>query len=307
MNHGMRERDVVSGMAVFVAIVEGGSLAAAARRTGLTPSAVSKLVARLERDFGARLLRRTTRSMSLTDVGQTYFERARTILDDLHEVEREIASKSDEPRGVLRVSAPLLLGQTRVLPILSEFLKKAPQVTLDLELSDRVVDMVAERIDIAVRVTGAPPPLFVARRVGTVRRIFCASRDYLSGRRTPRTPGDLADHACLVLSGHGTADVWQFGPGTPNGSVETVRVHPRLRANNTFALLDAVRSGLGIAELPEYLVEDDLRARRLVRLLEPFKVDERGAFVVYAAGRLLPARVREAAKYLSRELAKRLP
>jgi DNA-binding transcriptional LysR family regulator len=294
-------------MTVFVAVVEGGSLAAAARRTGLTPSAVSKLVARLEADFGARLLRRTTRSMSLTDAGHTYFERARRILNDLREVEREIASKSAEPRGVLRVTAPLLLGQTRVLPLLFEFLATMPHVTLDLDLNDRVVDMVAERIDIAVRVTGAPPPLFVARRVGTVRRIFCASREYLAGRDVPRTPGDLAHHACLVLAGHGAPDVWQFGPPRPSGPTQTVRVNPRLLVNNTFSLLDAVRAGLGIAELPEYLVEDDLRSRRLVRLLETFKVDERGAFVVYPGGRLLPARVREAAKHLTRELAKALP
>ena len=180
-------------------------------------------------------------------------------------------------------------------------------LTLDLDLNDRVVDMVADRIDIAVRVTTTPPTLFVARRVGTVRLIFCASREYLEKRRVPRAPAELAEHACLVLSGQGAPDVWQFGPGTPAGSPETVRVKPRLLANNTFALLDGVRAGLGIAELPEYLVEDDLRARRLVRLLEPFKVDERGAFVVYPAGRLLPARVKEAAKYLTRELGKRLP
>lgn len=302
----MRERDVVSGMAVFVAVVEAGSLAAAARRTGLTASAVSKLVSRLEASFGAPLLQRTTRSMSVTDAGQTYYQRARTILDDLHAVEQEMASKSAEPRGVLRVSAPLLLGQKRVLPILIEILKKTPGVSLDLDLSDRVVDMVGERIDIAVRITAEPPPSFVARRVGTVRRVLCASPAYLRSRRAPRKPSELLHHACLLLAGHNPTGAWQFrAPGAAAAS-ESVRVTPRLRVSNTVSLLEAARAGLGIAELPRYLVEDDLRARKLVVVLEPFMIGERGVYVVYAAGPLLPVRVRSAASWLVRELTKQL-
>lgn len=302
----MRERDVVSGMAVFVAVVEGGSLAAAARRTGLTPSAVSKLVARLERDFGAPLLRRTTRRMTVTDAGQTYFDRARTILDDLRAVEQEIASKSTEPRGVLRVSAPLLLGQTRVFPILIEFLKKNPGVSLDLDQSDRAVDLIGERIDIAVRITSEPPASFVARRVGSVRRVLCASPAYLRARRTPRRPSDLAEHACLLLSGHNATDVWHFRSKDRSGSSESVRVSARLRVNHTLSLVEAARAGLGVAGLPSYLVEEDLRARRLVCLLEQFTIDERGVFVIYAAGPLLPVRVREAASQLVRDLTRQL-
>jgi DNA-binding transcriptional LysR family regulator len=298
----MRERDVVSGMGVFVAVVEGGSLTAAARRTGLTPSAVSKLVARLERDFGVPLLRRTTRSMTVTDVGQSFFERARAILDDLRAFEQEIASKSVEPRGVLRVSAPLLFGQARVHPILIEFLKKTPGVSLDLDLSDRAVDIVGERIDIAVRITSEPPASFVARRVGTVRRVLCASPAYLRTRRLPRKPSDLAQHACLLLSGHGSTNAWHFRAQHSGGAPESVRIHPRLRVGSTLSLHEAALAGLGIADLPSYLVEDDLRARRLVRVLEPFAMEERGVFVVYAAGPLLPVRVRDASSYLVRRL-----
>ena len=243
--------------------------------------------------------------MTVTDAGQTYFERARNILDDLRAVEQEMASKSAEPRGVLRVSAPLLFGQTRVLPILIEFLKETPGVSLDFDLSDRVVDMIGERIDIAVRITSQPPASFVARRVGTVRRALCASPAYLRTRRTPRKPSDLAEHACLLISGHGSANVWHFRPENAQ-SPESVRVSPRLRVSNTLSLLEAARAGLGIADLPRYLVEEDLRARRLVCVLEPFVIDERGVFVIYAAGPFLPVRVREAANYLVRELTKEL-
>ena len=302
----MHERDVVSGMAVFVAVVESGSLAGAARRTGLTPSAVSKLVARLERGFGSPLLRRSTRSMTVTDAGLTYFDRARTILEELRAVEQEMASKNDEPRGLVRASASLLLGQTRVVPILLAFLKKTPAVSLDLELTDRVVDMVGDRIDVAVRITSEPPPSFVARRVGTLRRVLCASPGYLRARRAPKTPRDLAQHACLLLSGAAASDTWHFGSAKAKAPPESVRVKARLRVSNTISLHEAVKAGLGIADLPRYLVEDDLRAGRLLSVLEPFETEERGIFVVYPAGPLLPARVRVLAKHLVHELEKAL-
>jgi DNA-binding transcriptional LysR family regulator len=298
----MRDRDMVSGMAVFVAVVEGGSLAAAARRTGLTPSAVSKLVARLESGFGAPLLRRTTRRMSVTEAGERFFERARAVLDDLRSVEQEMASANAEPRGLLRVSAPQLLGQTRVVPIVLAFMRKVPAVTLDLELTDRVVDMVGERIDLAVRITSEPPASFVARRVGSIRRVLCASPAYLRTRRAPRTPRELTEHACLALAGPNPSALWNFAPAASGGIPESVRVAVRFRANNTLSLYEAAKAGLGIADLPRYLVEDDLRARRLVSMLEPFETVERGVFVVYAAGPMLPARVRAAAHHLVREL-----
>ena len=184
----VQERDVVSGMAVFVAVVEGGSLAAAARSTGLTPSAVSKLVTRLEDGFGTQLLRRTTRRLTLTDAGQVSFDRSRTTLEDLRAVEQEMASQSHGPRGRLRVTAPQLFGQTTVLPLLLAFLKKAPAVSLDLELTDRSVDLVGERVDIAVRITTDPPSAFVARRVGEIGRVLCATPGYLRAHGTPRGP-----------------------------------------------------------------------------------------------------------------------
>ncbi len=302
----MHERDVVSGMSAFVAVVEGGSLAAAARQTGLTPSAISKVVSRLESSFGAPLLRRTTRRMTLTNAGQLYFERARRILEELREVEQEMASNNAEPRGHLRVSASLLLGQTRVLPIVLAFMKKTPAVSLDLDLTDRAVDLVGERIDVAVRITSDPPPAFVARRVGTLRRVMCASPSYLRARHTPQTPAELAEHTCLLLSGAPAWPVWNFLPRGASDIAKSVRVSGRLRVSNTISLHEAAKAGLGIAELPRYLVEDDLRSRRLVAVLEGFESVEPGVFVVYAAGPIQPTRVRELVSHLVRELQKAL-
>jgi LysR family transcriptional regulator, transcriptional activator for dmlA len=301
----MQERDVVAGMGVFVAVVEGGSFTAAAKQTGLTPSAVSKLIARLEAGFGAPLLRRTTRRMALTEAGQTFFERARTILDDLRALEDEMSSNSAEPRGLLRISASQLLGQVKVLPVLLAFMKKTPTLSCELDLTDRVVDMVGERIDVAVRITSDPPPSFVARRVGAVRRVLCASPAYLRAHGTPKVPRDLADQHCLTLLSASAAAVWSF-PASRSHPPDSVRVGARLRFSNTLAIYEAAKAGLGVADLPRYLVEDDLRARRLITLLEPFEMAPSGVFVVYGAGPLLPARVRAVADCLVRELPKAL-
>ncbi|MGC4093695.1 MAG: LysR family transcriptional regulator [Polyangiaceae bacterium] len=287
----MSERELVSGMAVFVAVVEAGSLAGAARRSGLTASAVSKLVSRLEAQFGTALLRRTTRRMTVTDAGLTFYERARSVLSELRAVEQEMASNDAEPRGRLRISASLLLGQVHVLPILLSFLKKAPRVALDLELSDRVVDLVSERIDVAVRITASPPASFVARRVGAVTRVQCASPSYLKAHGVPRSPAELAQHSCLQLLEGAAVE----GSGAA-----------RLRFSTSVAVHEAAKAGLGIAALPGYLVEDDLRARRLTRVLADFEEPARSVYVIYATGALLPTRVREVVRHLERELKQAL-
>lgn len=299
----MSERELVSGMSVFVAVVEGGSLAAAARSTGLTPSAVSKLVARLEQGFGTRLLRRTTRRMTVTDSGQVFYERARVVLEDLRAVEQEMASADAAPRGKLRVSASLHFGQVRVLPIVLAFMKKAPALSLELELTDRVVDLVNERVDIAVRVHSQPPASFVARRVGAVQRVLCASPSYLRAAGVPRAPAELAQHSCLQLLGDAGGQGWNF---RSNGAPVGVRVAPRIRLGNTAAIHEAAKAGLGIADLPDYLVEEDLQERRLARVLPQLQTAPSSVYVIYAPGRLLPTRVREAAGYLEKELKKAL-
>jgi DNA-binding transcriptional LysR family regulator len=173
---------------------------------------------------------------------------------------------------------------------------------MELELTDRMVDLVAERVDVAVRLTAEPPPSFVARRVGVVRRVLCASPAYLRTQPAPRTPSDLTQHNCLLLASPVAAETWKFRATPGNAAPITVRVSGRLRASNTLSLHEAAVAGLGIAELPRYLVEPDLKARRLVSVLDAFDTGSREVFVVYASGRLLPARVRSLVEYLVPEL-----
>lgn len=300
----MHERDIVAGMSVFAAVVRGGSFTSAAKATGLTPSAVSKTIARLEAGFGAQLVSRSTRRMTVTDAGQAFFERASSVLEELRAIEHEMSSSGKEPRGRVRISAPLLFGQALVAPAVFSFMKKSPAVSVDLDLSDRFVDLVEERIDVAVRITSQPPASFVARRAGEIRRVLCASPAYLRHSPKLRQPQDLSQHACLVAP-YQSAQVWEFrikGGATP----ESVRIEPRLRLNSTMALHDAAKAGLGIADLPRYLVEEDLRARRLVAVLQPHETRPSEVFVIYGSGTFLPARTREVAKYLVSELTRAL-
>src|SRR5882672_4921783 len=198
----------VRGMAAFVALTDAGSFSGAAERLGLTPSAMSKVIARLEDHLGARLVQRTTRRMQLTDLGIAYAQHARRILEDIDTLDREIQSQDLRLRGTLRVSAATVLGQVRVLPIVIAFQETNPEVKVQFDLSDRVVDMIEERIDIAVRTTTKPPPSFVARKLDDDVRILCATADYLARRGTPESPDDLISHDCVLCTARQPFDTW---------------------------------------------------------------------------------------------------
>ena len=286
-----------AALAVIVAIADTGSFTAAAAAHAMTPSGVSKLVARLERQLGVRLIQRSTRKLTLTDDGARYCARARSILADLAELERELASRRAEPSGVVRLTTPLLLGEALVVPALIAFQRRYPQVRVELELADRIVDFTAEPIDVAIRMAAEPPPAVVARRVGADRRVLCASPSYLRARPAPRTADALAAHDCIAFSGRRSHTEWALHQH-PGGPVAAVPVRGRLRCNSTRAIHAAALAGLGIANLPLYLVRDDLRAGALVAVLDELVPADRSIFVVYPATRHLPTAVRVLAGHL---------
>jgi LysR family transcriptional activator of dmlA len=292
------DRDTFAGMQAFLVAVEEGSFSRAATKLGLTPSGVSKLVSRLEEKLDVRLLHRTTRQMQLTDIGTFYLDRARRIFDDVRELEVEIEGSTDAPRGLLRVTAPAVLGHHRVLPAVIAFRRAFPQVRVDLLLVDHVVDLIEERIDVAVRMTASPPLSYVAKKLGDDTRKLCASRDYLARRGRPAQPGDLQGHDCLVFVTDGAPAPWKLRHGA--GKTASVRVCGPLQTNNTLSLHEAALAGLGIADLPTYMVADDLRAGRLESVLDGFVAPERAVYALYASGRSVPARTREFVKLLVR-------
>ena len=293
------DRDTFAGMGAFLAAVEEGSFSKAAAKLGLTPSGVSKLVSRLEERLDVRLFHRTTRQMQLTDVGTFYLDRVRRIFEDVRALELELERTTDAPRGTLRVTAPALLGHHRVLPAVIAFRRAFPEVKVDLLLVDDLVDLIEERIDVAVRMTASPPLSYVAKKLGDDTRKLCASRDYVSRRGRPARPSDLQRHDCLVFVTDGAPVPWKLRSDA--GKPASVRVCGPLRTNSVQSLREAALAGLGIADLPSYLVGDDIRAGRLESVLDEFVVPERAVYALYAAGRSLPARSREFVKLLVRQ------
>jgi DNA-binding transcriptional LysR family regulator len=254
--------DRLEELAVLIAVVDHGSLAAAARRLRRSPPAVTRALAALEDRAGVRLVERTTRRLAATGAGRAVAERARGILADY---DGAVTGLADAPlRGLLRVTAPLQFGRRHVAPLVIAFLDAFPEMQVDLVLNDRNVDLIEEGIDVALRIGPLADSGLLARRVGEVRRILVASPAYLARRGTPKTPADLADHDTIFGSARSEPLEWRFGSAR---RASVVRLSPRLMVNEVEARLVAVRAGQGIARVLSYQVSEELEAGSLARLL----------------------------------------
>ena len=278
--------DATHGLQLLVAIADGGSFTAAGARLGLTPSAVSKAVTRVEARLGVRLLQRTTRRVAFTDAGEAYVARGRQLIADFEGLEREISSRDDTVRGTLRVSAPMVYGSVKVAPLLVALARKHPALDVQLKCEDRLVDMVIERIDVAVRILSALPAEFVTRPLTEDRRGLYASPGYLRGARAPKTIDDLASHALISYSG---------------GSSMLRSGRAVFATDSILAAREAVRGGLGIAELPEYLARDDVAAGVLREVLPGAVPTTRKIYALYLPSRYLPPQVRALVELLVRD------
>ena len=288
-----------SEMSVFVRVAQEGSFSAAARRLDLTPSAVSKQIGRLEERLGARLFNRTTRQISLTDVGQAFFARADRILGDLAEAERAVTDMAGNPRGLLRVSVPVAFGRMHLAPRLPSFLAANPEVQIDLTLNDRFADLVEEGFDLALRIGELADSSLIARKLAPNRRIAVAAESYLEAHGRPQRPPDLVDHNCLTYTYRAQRHDWEFHG--PQGR-EQVRVSGNLEANDAGALREALLAGLGIALLPLWLVGEDIRDGRLEVVLPDYPAPDSAIYAVYAPGRFLSPKVRRFVDFLVEEV-----
>lgn len=273
--------DRLHAMALFVRVVESGSLSEAARRSGCSLATVVRRLAALEAHLGTRLLNRTTRRLQLTEAGTGYLGSAREVLRLVAESEQIAAGGLSQAVGRLVVSAPLLFGRMHVAPLLSELLSDEPSLSAELLLSDRVVDLLEEGVDVAVRIGELPDSSLVALEVASVRRVLCASPDYLQRHGQPDRPADLVRHAFLQLL---------TGRGQPRWRSDDIR--PRLASNSAEALRDAALRGEGVVQLLSYQVADALREGKLVEVLAEFAGPPLPVHVVHAHARLLPAKVR---------------
>ncbi|MCK6454407.1 MAG: LysR family transcriptional regulator, partial [Alphaproteobacteria bacterium] len=276
-------------MRVFVAVAEAGGFAAAARRLGLSPPAATRAVAALEARVGARLLHRTTRIVRLTEAGSRFMADAKRILAELDEAEASAAGAHAEPRGLLTVTAPVMFGARHVAPVLLEFLARHPRVTARTLLADRVVDLLEEGIDVAVRIAHLPDSSLSALRVGSVRRVVCATPAYLARRGVPRRPADLARHEAIAFAAASGAPNWSFHAA---GKTETVTPPAQLVVNTAEVAIAAALAGRGVTRVLSYQAAPDVAAGRLKIVLAAYEPPPIPIHVVHAEGRHANARVR---------------
>ncbi len=277
-------------MAVFVRVVESGSFSEAARMLHMTPSTVSKLVARIEERLGVRLVERSTRALTLTIEGQFYYERSRDLLGRIEETEQQLTQGGGEPEGLVRINSSVSFGAAGIEPLLSEFFQRHPKITLDLSLSDEVVDLYLERADVAFRVGKLADSNLMARKIGTTRRRIVGSPTYLARVGTPVVPEDLALHNCLGFNFRRANPVW---PMRESGRIVERMLTGSLLANNAETLRRAALSGVGLVRVADYHLRDHIARGDLVEVLaDTALVEEDEIHAVYKGAAHMPVRLR---------------
>jgi DNA-binding transcriptional LysR family regulator len=280
--------DKLRAMEIFVRIVDEGSLTAAAQALDMSGPSVVRALAALERAMSVRLMNRTTRRSSLSDEGREYYERCKRVLAEVAEADASISARRTKPRGRLRVTAPVMYGRMHVAPVVADFMAKYRQMEIELLLLDRIIDLVEEGIDVALRVGNLPESTLVAVPVGSTRRVVCAAPSYLAREGVPKSPADLAAHRCIVFSGLSRGNDWSFAG---KRSVQ-VDVRPALRTNQVDVAIDACLRGLGCGQFLSYQVDPLVKAGKLRRVLDDFEPAPLPINVVYPHGRHVSANVR---------------
>ena len=288
------------GWAIFAAVVEHRSFSAAAEAIGVSKATVSKAITRLEARLGTMLFHRTSRRLTLTDSGLALAERAQRILSEGEAAEEAALESASAPAGLVRVAAPLTFGIQAVAPILAEFMAAHPGIKIDLRLSDAFVDIVGDGVDIALRIAELPDSSLRARRLGPVPTHIVGAPGYFDRMGRPRHPADLAGHACLLYTNTANPDVWRFRKA--GGEEAGVRVDGPMRTDSGDAMLPALRAGLGVARLPDFLIGEDLARGTLEAVLEDWSVSAAGLHLMTPPGTLRPARVEALLEFLSERL-----
>jgi DNA-binding transcriptional LysR family regulator len=281
--------DTLMSMKVFCHVATLGSFVAAAERTNLSTAMVSKHIKHLESRLGVRLLNRTTRSLSLTGPGAMYFERCQHAINDLEDAESLLSQSAVNPRGTLKISAPAVFSVNYLAPVLADYYARYPHMRVDLDLSDRVIDLVEEGFDMAVRISAAPHPSLVARRLAQINLLFVASPAYLAKHGVPRDAAELVDHQCITYTYTNNGAAWVFDG--PDGKF-SVSINPRLRVNNGEMAVRAALQGLGITVQPTILIQEHIHAGRLVPILLDYPRPPVSVYAVYPSRTFISAKLR---------------
>jgi DNA-binding transcriptional LysR family regulator len=281
--------DRLDAMRLFLRVAELGSFSAVALQAGVARSVVTRQIAALETHLGVKLMARSTRRLALTSAGSAYLEKCRVILNLVEAAEADVAEERLTPRGNIRISLPLSFGLKRLAPLLLDFSQRHPEVSLDMDYSDRRINLIEEGIDLAIRITRRLEPGDVARKIGTGRMVVVAAPEYLARHGRPQHPGELAHHECLGYTHVGSPMPWQF---LVNGQPENFTVRSRINANNGDVLTEAAAQGLGITLQPDFIVAGYLDAGRVEQILADFAIPELGVYAMLPSNRHVPHRVR---------------
>jgi DNA-binding transcriptional LysR family regulator len=288
--------DKLQAVNTFICVAEAGSFVGAMETARLSKPAVSRQIAELEEHLGTRLLQRTTRRVSLTSEGERYFQRCKEILGMVQEADAEINERTGQAHGRLKIGAPQSFGVLHLAPLWGRFAAENPHVSLDITLSDRVVDLIDEGYDLAIRIARMPASSLISRSLTATRMIVCASPDYLSRREVPQSPADLSRHDVISYSYLASGTEWHFTG--PDGVTTSTRINTRIFANNGDTCRAAALAHQGIIMQPDFMVFDDIRQGRLTRLLPDYSTTELTVYAVYPTRKLLPVKVRRLIDFL---------
>lgn len=283
------------GVSEFVAVAETSSFTAAGQRLGISTAQVSRQIGALEARLAVKLFYRTTRKVTITEAGQIYFNHCRQVLDGLAEAERALSDLNQTPKGRLNLTAPVTYGESRIAPLVNDFIVLYPELEVNLTLSNQIVDLVAESYDLAIRLGELEDSTMMARRLASRTHYVCASPGYLAVHGAPRNPSELEQRNCL----QGTVGYWRF---QERGKTRHIRVNGNLRCNSGWSLVDAARKGIGIVQLPDYYVQAELQAGRLVSVLDVYRAPDDGIWAIYPQNRHLSPKVRLLLDYLGQGL-----
>jgi DNA-binding transcriptional LysR family regulator len=292
--------DKLNCMRAFVSVVESGGFSESARRLGVSKALISKQINQLEESLNVRLLHRTTRKVSPTSSGQAYFEQCRPILNELDELDAFLQTTNESIKGEIKIAAPTTYAEIHLIPIISLYARLNPEVTVKLDLTDRFVNLVEERIDLAIRIGDLEESSLVSRRIGEIRMLLCASPAYIAQHGSPNSIGALTEHNCVLDSNYPEGNHWRFISGD---TVETIRIHDQIQVNNARAACDMVINGNGIGYLPSFVVEDKLKQGNLVQILKNYTSPPIAIHAVYLHRKHLSPKVRRLMDLLIEQLS----
>lgn len=292
---------------VFVAVAQQGGFSAAARELNISKSAVSKRITQLEQQLGVRLIHRTTRKLSLTEAGERYYEYSLQATRAAQQAEDAVGELQGEPRGLLRINAPMSFGRLHIAPLMAEFLQRYPLIQMDLVLDDNTLNIIEQGFDLAIRATRLPDSTLIARKLAPLRSVICTAPEY-PFRTDLTSPACLADENCLLYSYSDDASHWEFMPQPETGETALqVKVSGNYRVNNSEALLEAILAGAGIGRLPSFAAAEYIRQGKLIRLFPEYRMPVKTMYAVYPERHYMPAKVRAFLEFASEKLGKDAP